>query len=60
VHAVRQKIKAFSSGVRVGAIRGFTGKKIDTVVSIGIGGSYLGPDFVNEALKRETEGRSSK
>jgi len=30
---------------------GYTGKPINTVVAIGIGGSYLGPEFVFEALK---------
>jgi glucose-6-phosphate isomerase len=36
---------------------GYTGKKINTVVSIGIGGSYLGPEFVYEALKTSPVGK---
>jgi len=36
---------------------GFTGKKINTVVSIGIGGSYLGPEFIYEALKTSPIGK---
>lgn len=57
VVSVQQRIKEFSDAVRSGAVRGYTGKKIDTVVAIGIGGSYLGPEFVNEALKFEERGR---
>ena len=30
-----------------------TGKRLTTVVSIGIGGSYLGPEFVFEALRTD-------
>ena len=49
--AVQQAIKAFSEKIRSGALRGHTGKPIMSVVAIGIGGSYLGPEFVFEALK---------
>jgi glucose-6-phosphate isomerase len=48
---VRDKIKSFSEKIRSGEARGFTGKKITTIVAIGIGGSYLGPEFVYEALR---------
>jgi glucose-6-phosphate isomerase len=34
-------------------------KTFDPVVSIGIGGSYLGPEFVYEALRTDTEGSKS-
>lgn len=51
VDGVRQRIKAFSDKVRSGDYKGFTDKKLSTVVAIGIGGSYLGPEFVHEALK---------
>ena len=37
------KIKDFSEKVRNGQIKGSTGKEIETVVQIGIGGSDLGP-----------------
>ena len=33
-----------------------TGKKLTTVISIGIGGSYLGPEFVCEALRNDPVG----
>lgn len=51
VVSVREKIKEFSDKVRSGALKGFTGKQIKTIVAIGIGGSYLGPEFVYEALR---------
>lgn len=51
VVAVHQRIKEFSEKVRSGEITGLTGKKINTILAIGIGGSYLGPEFVYEALR---------
>ena len=51
VHAVLDKVYAFSDKVRSGAWTGVTGKRIETVVNIGIGGSDLGPVMVYEALK---------
>jgi len=51
VHAVLDKISDFSSRVRSGEWVGATGKRLTSVVSIGIGGSYLGPEFVFEALR---------
>lgn len=53
VHAVLDRIAAFAGDVREGRARGVTGKPITSVVSIGIGGSYLGVEFVYEALRRE-------
>jgi glucose-6-phosphate isomerase len=53
VHAVLERIKAFSKAVRGGAWKGATGKKLTSVVSIGIGGSYLGPEFVYEAMRTD-------
>ncbi|MBA3846121.1 MAG: glucose-6-phosphate isomerase [Planctomycetes bacterium] len=53
VHAVLARIKAFSDAVRSGKWKGATGKKLVDVVAIGIGGSYLGPEFVSEALRTE-------
>jgi glucose-6-phosphate isomerase len=38
--------------VRYGQVKGHTGKNLSTVVVIGIGGSYLGIEFVYEALVR--------
>jgi len=51
VHEVLDKIYAFSDKVRSGEWVGVTGKRIETVVNIGIGGSDLGPVMVYEALK---------
>lgn len=51
VHEVLDRIYAFADKVRSGEWRGVTGKKIKTVVNIGIGGSDLGPVMVYEALK---------
>lgn len=60
VAQVRARIAEFSAAVRSGKVRGYTGKQIDTVVAIGIGGSYLGPEFVSEALKFETRGKETR
>ncbi len=51
VHAVLQKMEAFSEAVRSGEWRGQTGKRIRAVVNIGIGGSDLGPKMAYEALR---------
>jgi len=51
VHATLDKVYAFAEKVRSGTWTGITGKRITTVVNIGIGGSDLGPVMVYEALK---------
>lgn len=51
VSGVLAHIKEFSEAVRSGAWKGYTGKPINTIVNIGIGGSDLGPVMVTEALK---------
>jgi glucose-6-phosphate isomerase len=51
VNQVLAQMKSFSNKVISGNWKGFTGKSIDTVVNIGIGGSDLGPYMVTEALK---------
>lgn len=51
VREVLEKIYAFARDVRSGEWKGVTGKKIECVVNIGIGGSDLGPVMVYEALK---------
>ena len=53
VHEVIAKIKAFSTSVRKGTWKGATGKPLTDVVAIGIGGSYLGPEFVYEAMRTD-------
>lgn len=50
VHDVLRRMGEFSDEVRSGAWVGITGKRIETVVNIGIGGSDLGPVMVYEAL----------
>ena len=50
VHAVLDKMEAFSKRVRSGAWKGHTGKRIRNVINIGIGGSDLGPVMAYEAV----------
>jgi glucose-6-phosphate isomerase len=54
VHAVLDKMSAFADKVRSGEWTGHTGKRIRTVVNIGIGGSDLGPAMAYEALRSFT------
>jgi glucose-6-phosphate isomerase len=51
VHDVLQKMEEFSNRVRSGAWLGHTGKRIQNIVNIGIGGSDLGPVMAYEALR---------
>lgn len=46
---------ASAERVRSGEIKGVTGRPLTNVVSIGIGGSALGPLFVHTALSTEPE-----
>lgn len=50
VHAVLERMAAFSRQVRSGAWQGYTGKRIRNIINIGIGGSNLGPVMAYEAL----------
>jgi len=50
VHEVLDKMFAFADRVRSGEWKGVSGKRIETIVNIGIGGSDLGPVMVYEAL----------
>ena len=50
VHAVLDSVYAFAERVRSGEWVGVTGKRIETIINIGIGGSDLGPVMVYEAL----------
>ena len=52
---VRQQIAAFARRVHNGEITGHRGKPIAHVVVIGIGGSYLGTEFVSTALAAEAD-----
>jgi glucose-6-phosphate isomerase len=51
VHAVLDKMSMFANRVRSGDWKGHTGKPIRSVVNIGIGGSYLGPEMAYLALR---------
>jgi glucose-6-phosphate isomerase len=55
VHAVLDKMAAFSERVRTGSWKGHTGKRIRNVINIGIGGSDLGPVMAYEALKHSSQ-----
>lgn len=50
IRKVRDDIREFASKVHEGKITGSTGKPFRHVVVIGIGGSYLGTEFVVQAL----------
>ncbi|KAF2475733.1 Phosphoglucose isomerase [Lindgomyces ingoldianus] len=51
VNNVLEHMKKFSEQVRSGEWKGFTGKRVNTIINVGIGGSDLGPVMVSEALK---------
>ena len=51
INKVLDQIESFSEAVIGGSWKGYTGKSINTIVNIGIGGSDLGPVMVTEALK---------
>jgi glucose-6-phosphate isomerase len=51
VHEVLGRMRDFANRVRSGEFKGFTGKPIQNVVNIGIGGSDLGPVMAYEALR---------
>ena len=51
VLACQQKIQDFVASVHSGERRGYTGKPLKQIIAIGIGGSFLGPKIMSEALK---------
>ncbi|RDV13946.1 glucose-6-phosphate isomerase [Pontibacter diazotrophicus] len=51
VREVQQQMKTFCQKLHSGEWTGYTGKPINHVVNIGIGGSDLGPQMICEALK---------
>ncbi|WP_299082078.1 glucose-6-phosphate isomerase [uncultured Paraglaciecola sp.] len=51
VLACQQKIQDFVKSVHSGKRKGYTGKPLKEIVAIGIGGSFLGPKIMSEALK---------
>ncbi|MGW3402742.1 glucose-6-phosphate isomerase [Streptomyces zhihengii] len=55
VHAVLDRMAAFSERIRSGEWTGHTGRRIRNVVNIGIGGSDLGPAMAYEVLRSYTD-----
>jgi glucose-6-phosphate isomerase len=55
VHAVLDKMADFAQRVRSGQWTGHSGKRIRSVVNIGIGGSDLGPVMAYEALRHYSD-----
>lgn len=55
VEKALSKMKKFSEQVRQGQWLGYSGKRITDIVSIGVGGSNLGPQMVTEALKHYSD-----
>jgi len=55
VEATLEKMRTFSSSIREGHWKGYSGKRITDVVNIGVGGSNLGPQMVTEALKQYSD-----
>ncbi len=55
VHAVLERMAALSRQIRSGEWRGYTGKRMRNVISIGIGGSDLGPVMAYEALRHYSQ-----
>ena len=51
IKAVKTQMRKYCDKFHSGAVKGFRGSKINTIVNIGIGGSDLGPYMVTEALK---------
>ncbi len=55
IKAVQKQMKAFCKRFHGGQLKGYSGKRLKTIVNIGIGGSDLGPVMVTEALKPYTK-----
>ncbi|KAK0544032.1 glucose-6-phosphate isomerase [Tilletia horrida] len=60
VKPVLERMREFVQNVHSGKALGRTGKKLNTLVNIGIGGSDLGPVMVVEALKPYSVDRNFK
>ncbi len=50
IHNELSRMNKFVNQVHAGDIKGYSGKAIDTLINIGIGGSDLGPRMVTQAL----------
>jgi glucose-6-phosphate isomerase len=55
VHTILGRIDKFTSDIRGGVKKGYSGKNLTNVLIIGIGGSYLSIEFVYEALRMHPE-----
>lgn len=51
IRAALAKVKNFVNNISSGEVKGYTGKAFTDVFSISIGGSFLGPKIMSEALK---------
>ncbi|MBU1099943.1 MAG: glucose-6-phosphate isomerase [Bacteroidetes bacterium] len=51
IKAVLSKIEGFSKKIINGELLGVKGDKLKNIVSVGIGGSYLGPEYLAEVSK---------
>ncbi len=51
VHLILRRMAEFSTRIRSGDWKGYSGKVLRNVVNIGIGGSDLGPVMAYEALR---------
>lgn len=51
INAVKKQMADFCEKIHSGQHLGYTGRKINTIVNIGIGGSDLGPVLITQALK---------
>jgi len=56
VRRCRERMRVFATAVRDGTWKGATGQRIRHVLSLGIGGSYLGPRLAVEALAAMADG----
>ncbi|MEM9469884.1 MAG: glucose-6-phosphate isomerase [Pseudomonadota bacterium] len=53
IHDALQRMETLSKKIHAGELKGATGEAINTIVSIGIGGSDLGPRMVFQALNQK-------
>jgi len=56
VHNVLNRIEKFTEDVRSFKARGFLGRPLTSTLVIGIGGSYLGIEFLHEAFRSSAAG----
>eukprot|EP00466_Bigelowiella_natans_P002556 jgi/Bigna1/58608/fgenesh1_pm.122_\ len=57
VHEVLDRIEDFSSRVRDGSWAGASGRPLRNILVVGIGGSYLGTNFVDKALLNDPQAK---